>query len=359
MWNIFRRVADPILTRITDRVAHKLAERHSVPRAPKLVSPPKDQGIDAAIAWDLKLYGSCLARELFAAKIQPLIDAPNTTPGPVPLTSKVCEEADFESAWFVHWCRELKMAPIYHRKVWEDCFALQAVWEACLMREGTSALVFGAGEEPLPSLLAARGVDVLATDLAADAPEAAGWIATGQHANRERLFRPDLVDHATFERRIRFRPVDMNEIPPDLEGRFDLCWSLCSLEHVGTTERAMRFVERSIDCLKPGGLAIHTTEFNLSSNTDTVTEGWCVLFTRSQIEQLCERLRHLGHEVFPVDWNPGTAPLDHFVDLPPFPNPDLTWTLPNGLSLPPAPHLRLALLGHVSTSIALIIRRGS
>ena len=39
-----------------------------------------------------------------------------------------------------------------------------------------------------------------------------------------------------------------------------------------------------------GGLAIHTTEFNLSSETDTVREGWCVLFTRPQIEALCDRI---------------------------------------------------------------------
>jgi len=353
------RLAGPILDRLAHRLAPRVAALQERVPTVALLPPAPDAGLDVAVAWGLKLYGSRVARELYGARIQPLLDADPTEPRPVPLSSKLCEEADIESAWFVHWCRALKMAPIYHRKVWEDCFALQAISEAGLMRPGVQALVFGAGEEALASLLAARGVDVLATDLPPDAPEAAGWIETGQHASLDRLFKPQLVDRETFDRHVRFRPVNMNDVPADLEGRFDLCWSLCSLEHVGSTELACRFVERSLDCLRPGGLAIHTTEFNLSSETDTVREGWCVLFTRPQIEALCDRLRAAGHVVGPVCYDTGSEPLDQFVDLPPFPHPSLEWRSPNALHLPPAPHLRLALLGHVSTSIALIVRRGA
>jgi hypothetical protein len=309
------------------------------------------------LTWGLKLYGSRLARELYAARIQPLTVAPNSDPQRVPLSSKLCEEADFETAWFVHWCRELKLRPIYHRKVWEECFALQAIWEAGLMRDGTSALCFGAGEEPLPSYLASRGVEILATDLAGDDAAAAGWIATRQHATRGRLFAPHLLDWETFDRRVAFRAVNMNAVPEDLEGRFNLCWSLCALEHVGSTELACRFVERSMECLKPGGIAIHTTEYNLTSETDTITSGECVLFTRPQIEALCARLQDAGHEVSPVSFHTGSEPLDQFIDVPPFPKPAPEWASPNALSLPEAPHLRLELLGHVSTSIALIIRK--
>jgi 2-polyprenyl-3-methyl-5-hydroxy-6-metoxy-1,4-benzoquinol methylase len=352
-------VADPFLTRITDRVERRLASRES-PAAPTPISVPEpgDPGRDVSVAWGLKLYGSRLARELYAARMQPLVAAPATGPHTVPLASKLCEQADFETKWFVHWCRELRMEPIYHRKIWEDCFALQAIWEAGLLRPGVSALCFGAGEEPLPSYLASRGVDVLATDLAPDDAAAAGWVATGQHATREKLFRPELIDREAFDQRVDFRVVDMNAIPADLGGKFDLCWSLCSLEHVGSTDLACRFVERSVECLKPGGVAIHTTEYNLTSETETVTSGWCVLFTRPQIEALCERLRAVGHDVKRVSFDTGSAPLDQFIDLPPFPHPTLEWISPNALALPKAPHLRLALLGHVSTSIGLIIRSG-
>ncbi len=351
-----RRLSEPFLSRLTERVARRLVDR--VP-APPPAAAPRDPSLDTAVTWGLKLYGSWLARELYAAQVQPLVDAAPTAPQPVPLRSKLCEEADCESPWFVHWCRALQITPIYHRKVWEDCFTLQAIWEAGLMREGTAGLCFGAGEEPLPSLLAAAGVDVLATDLAPENAAAAGWIATSQHASHDALFKPHLVDRATFDRRVSFRHIDMNAIPTDLEGRFDLCWSLCSLEHVGSTELACRFMERSIDCLKPGGLAIHTTEYNLSSESDTVTSGWCVLFTRPQIEAVVEKLRAAGHTVEPVSFATGSRPLDQFIDLPPFPHPTLRWLSPNALPLPAAPHLRLALLGHVTTSIALIVRKRS
>jgi hypothetical protein len=60
-----------------------------------------------------------------------------------------------------------------------------------------------------------------------------------------------------------------------------------------------------------------------------------------------------------VSFATGSHPLDHFIDLPPFPHPTLRWLSPNALALPPAPHLRLALLGHVTTSIALIVRKRS
>jgi len=66
-----------------------------------------------------------------------------------------------------------------------------------------------------------------------------------------------------------------------------------------------------------------------------------------------------GVVVGPVCYATGSEPLVQFVDLPPFPHPSVEWRSPNALHLPPAPHLRLALLGHVSTSIALIVRRGA
>ncbi len=319
---------------------------------------PTDTARDLALTWGLKSQGSELAQRLFNERIAPRLKVPPSKPGCVPLTSKLCESADIESDWFLYWCHQLRMAPIYHRKVWEDCFALQVISECDLLRPGVRAISFGVGSEPLPSLLAREGVSVLATDLPPDAPAAAEWIATDQHGSAARLFRPDIVDREAFDRLVAFRALDMNQIPPDLAGQFDLCWSLCALEHVGTTDLAMRFVLKSMQCLRPGGIAVHTTEFNLSSNARTLTSGPTVLFTRFQIEHLVEELQAAGHEVFAVNYSPGSAPLDQYVDLPPFPNSALTTVSPFLLSVPQAPHLRLALGGYVTTSIGLVVRRG-
>lgn len=318
---------------------------------------PADAGTQQAINWNLKLYGSRLAREMYEANLAPIINDRPAGPGVAGLASKLCEEADIESRWFVYWCQQLQIAPIYHRKVWEDCFALQVMHEAGMLREGVSALGFGTGEEPLPSYLASRGVNVLATDLDPDGAAGTGWIESGQHSSLDKLHKPELVARGEFDKRVSLRFVDMNSIPEDLHGKYDLVWSLCSLEHLGSTELACRFVEQSVRCLKPDGIAVHTTEFNLSSETDTITSGSCVLFTRPQIEALCERLRDAGYKISPVSYETGSRPLDQFIDIPPFPRPTLDWVSPNHLTLPPAPHLRLTLLGFAATSIALVIRR--
>jgi SAM-dependent methyltransferase len=145
----------------------------------------------------------------------------------------------------------------------------------------------------------------------------------------------------------------MNRIPVDLDGQFDFCWSVCSFEHCGSIEQGLDFVLNAMRTLKPGGIAVHTTEFNLDDEGDTVERGRTVLFQRRHIETLAERAAAAGHDMAPVDYDPGSDVLDQFVDLPPFPGHDFP------LQAPEPPHLRLAIGVHISTSIGLILRRGA
>ena len=68
------RLAGPIL----DRLAHRLAPRVAAlqERVPTVATsaPAHDAGRDVAVAWGLKLYGSRVARELYDARIQPLLE---------------------------------------------------------------------------------------------------------------------------------------------------------------------------------------------------------------------------------------------------------------------------------------------
>src|SRR2546421_6714651 len=41
--------------------------------------PARDVGLDVAVAWGLKLYGSRVARELYDARIQPLLEDRKST----------------------------------------------------------------------------------------------------------------------------------------------------------------------------------------------------------------------------------------------------------------------------------------
>lgn len=305
----------------------------------------------ANVKWNIKVFGSAIARSLYNPDWHSQV-------GPaakVGLTSSLCRQDHMESAWLRHWCSELKVAPVYHRKVWEDCYALQALFEADMLQPGRKGLGFAVGQESLPSYFAARGVDVLATDLDAMDDRAQSWRDTDQHASgTDFFFRSDIVDAAKFREHCAFQPVDMNQINPDLHGRFDFCWSICAFEHLGSIDKGLTFVEESLRCLKPGGIAVHTTEFNLDPSDETVHHGGTVLFRRSDIDALVERLNGAGHEVFRLDYSPGQGVLDGFIDIPPFPHQPRP-----ALPMDETPHLRLTVDGFPTTSIGLIIRAKS
>jgi hypothetical protein len=73
-----------------------------------------------------------------------------------------------------------------------------------------------------------------------------------------------------------------------------------------------------------------------------VESGGTVLYRRRDIQALVGRLRREGHEI-DVDFTEGTTPEDVHVDVPPYTNV----------------HLRTMLGEFVTTSIALVITKGS
>jgi len=299
-----------------------------------------------------KVLGSALARQAYAAGLAGPAAPPAPQPGHVGLTGRLCRQEDIEAAWLRHWCGRLGMAPLYHRKVWEECFIPQALWEQGMLAPGRRGLGFAVGREPLPALFAALGADVLATDLAAQDPRAREWRDTAQHADAaEGLFFPAILPREAFDASVTFRPADMAAIPSDLRG-FDFLWSGCALEHLGSLEAGLGFILRAMDCLRPGGVAVHTTEFNLAQHGPTVSRGATVLYQQHHIEALATRLAGQGHRLLPVDFSPGEGVLDRFVDLPPFAHPDGTPPVPG------VPHLKKSAREHVATSIGLIIIAG-
>ena len=270
----------------------------------------------------------------------------------VGLVSQLCRFATLDSPAFRGWLERMQIAWQIHRKPWELAYICQALSERGLLVPGARGLGFAVGAEKLPAFLASLGCRVTATDLASDDERNRDWAKTGQWVGtRDALNADGLCPAAEFRERVEFRPVDMNRVPDDLRG-YDFTWSTCSFEHCGNLELGLRFLERQMDCLKPGGVAVHTTEFNLSSNDDTLAEGSCVIYRLRDIEDVCQRLRSQGHHVEPIDVDPGMSELDTFVDPPPY----------YGSAAEPGgriKHLRLSLAGHASTSIGLIIRKAA
>lgn len=266
------------------------------------------------------------------------------------LVSQLCRFRALDSRTFREWLSRLKEPWRPHRKLWEWAYICQALDERDMLRAGRRGLGFAVGSEPLPSLFASMGCEVVATDLAPDDERRTPWEQTGQWVGaRDALNRRGLCDSAAFLERVSFRPVDMNELPDDLEG-FDFTWSSCSFEHCGTLELGLRFLERQMACLRPGGIAVHTTEFNLSSNSATVESGAYAIYRLRDIEAVVQRLQQAGHRVEPLDLDVGTHALDRHVDSPPYRDfPEV--------GLDAVRHLRLDLNGFASSSIGLIVTK--
>ncbi len=268
------------------------------------------------------------------------------------LVSQLCRYETLESPAFRSWIHQLGEAPEIHRKRWELAYICQALEERGLIRLGARGLGFAVGAEKLPAFFAVRGCQITATDLAGEDERNEAWAKTGQWVgNAAALNRDGLCPADVFAERVRYRAVDMNKIPEDLTD-FDFTWSTCSFEHCGSLELGLAFLERQMNCLRPGGLAVHTTEFNLTSNADTVEQGSYVIYRLCDIEAICERLRQSGHKVAPLDLDPGSHELDRYVDMPPYYQ---SAEEPHGR----VKHLRLALNGFASTSIGLIIEKAT
>jgi SAM-dependent methyltransferase len=258
--------------------------------------------------------------------------------------STLCTFDQLDSPRFRHWAAAIHEPWRAHRKLWELAYICETLDERGMLQPGRRGLGFAVGAEKLPAFFASRGCKITATDLSADDERNLAWAQSGQWVgNLTSLSHPEICPEQVFRDNVSYRPVDMNAIPDDLTG-FDFSWSTCSFEHCGSIELGLRFLEEQMRCLAPGGVAVHTTEFNLSSNDATVRDGGCVIFRLQDIEWIVTALRDAGHDVEPLDLSTGTRELDRHIDVAPYCQDR---------------HLRLDLFGYASTSIGLIIRKST
>lgn len=329
------------------RVLLSLVNDRSQPNINALINAVRNVDV---MAFNIKALGYQLARSLAEAIPYPT----NTVARPVGLACKPCTQADIESEWAAHWVGQLHIPVVYHRKSWELTYVLQALYDAGHIQAGQRGLGFGCGVEPIPSYLAAKGAFVTMTDLPPEDARAAVWSSTNQHTGAlEQARAAHLVDSETFARQVDIRYVDMNAIPEDLAG-YDFCWSICALEHLGSIRQGLDFIRNTLRTLRPGGTAVHTTEFNINPAGPTIDNWPTVLFQRKHMEQLAEELRADGHTVAPFDFDVGDQPMDQFIDLPPWGD--------NANALPVASlggplHLKVSVDGFASTCFGVIITK--
>lgn len=305
-----------------------------------------------AIKLNIKSFGYDLALRL--KESLPKNDTP-PNPGTVGLKSKPATQSDIQSRWVAYWAKKLNIEVVYHRKIWELCYVLQALSERGMLRPGNRGLGFGCGQEPIPSLLASLGVNVTVTDLDPGEAERKGWTATNQHVMEpSTCFRPALIDKKKFFEYVNIEYVNMNFIPERL-CNYDFCWSICALEHLGSIAKGLEFIENSLNTVKPGGIAVHTTEFNFANDKKTIDNWPTVLFQRHHFQALAARLTQLGHTVAELDFNIGNMPMDMFIDLPPFAH-DFEGAMKDMWSRG-ANHLKVAIDGFPATCFGLIVQK--
>lgn len=256
--------------------------------------------------------------------------------------SELCKSKHLQMEWYRRWCLELKEEPKFHRKQWEFVYVLQSLWERDCIAAGKKGLVFAVGSEPMPSILANYGCDIVATDIEPDRGKELGWTIGDQLClGIDSLNKRGLCSDETIRKHVTYRSVDMNAIPSDLKN-FDFSWSSCSFEHLGSIDKGLSFLKEQLKTLKPGGWAVHTTEFNISSNDLTLDNADTVIFRMKDIERLKKELNAKGHFLEEPDYSLGGLPEDFNVDV-----------FPHQQDI----HLKLQLNEFVVTSIGLIIQK--
>lgn len=255
--------------------------------------------------------------------------------------SQACTQSQFDEDAYAFWCSQIKETPRKHRKQWEFCFILQALAKRGMLAPGRTGLGFGVGTEPLVSLFAAHGVQVVGSDMAPEDASRIGWVETNQYAaSKQALNERGICDPDLFDKNVEFRVIDMNAIPADA-GAFDFTWSACAFEHLGSIEQGHAFIMDNVRLLKPGGIMVHTTELNCVSDSDTLDDAGTVLYRKRDFERMADSLRAAGCRV-ELNFNLGDGPVDQHVDVPPYGDHD---------------HLKLQIGEWVTTSFGLIAQK--
>lgn len=195
---------------------------------------------------------------------------------------------DYDESWYKDILVELKERDRHHRKQWEFAYVAHQIKTKVLESNNTDlkAIVFGAGKERIVSYAAGLGVNVLASDYVDN--KTVNWGISNQLSRKkEDLYYDILLDKDTFDKNVTFENIDMRQINHLPQNTYDFVWSICSLEHVGSIDESIKFINNATNLLKPGGIAIHTTEFCIYKYSDVdLTRGGTVFFQYNDLSKI-------------------------------------------------------------------------
>lgn len=265
------------------------------------------------------------------------------------ILSKALLYSDFDSAWYKKWARKLKQTPagrgkfyLKANKFWQNAVIARALYSRSMLQSGKRCIGFGVGMERLPALFASMGITVTATDQDVSSLKASKWdndqLAHGSQSLNIDKICPDKL----FTKNVSYRAIDMKKIPRDLYGTYDFLWSNCALGHLGSIKNSLHFIEQSLQCLVPGGWAVHTTEAAILSDTETLDNSDTVFFRQRDLLGLFKQLSLQGYKVKALHFKLHNGPEDMRFTL------DPAWG---------TDHSKLLFNGYMATQVVLVINK--
>jgi FkbM family methyltransferase len=258
--------------------------------------------------------------------------------------SEIVSERRFKERNYFLWMDFLKEKPKLHSKQFQYYAIMEAANDVLgNLETNKSAIGFGVGVEPIPAGLGRLGFQVTATDFL-EGEIASAWFNTSQlAASAQDLNTREILSAAEFNARVSFKSMDMNNIPESFENCFDFVWSTCALGHIGGYQKGLDFIFNSAKLLRPGGIALHTTELDMSPNSDRFDSPNLSFYKIEDILELKVRLEGVGFEVadlnIPESW---TNPSERYVVTEPWGD---------------KPHIRIRIFDREILSLVLRIRR--
>ena len=209
------------------------------------------------LRWSVKVLGADAGAAALCGRPgrpEPLPAAPT----PFGLTSRACCQADIEGDWLRHWCRAARpRAACITARCGRMPSSLQMLWEAGMLAPGRRGLGFAVGRRRCRRCSPPQGVEMLATDLAAEDAQARGLGGTGQHGRGTDGAVPPAACWTAGGIRRAGRASARVDMARPAGGRCRTAASTWSgrsarIEHLGSIERGLAFVVRG-DALPEAG----------------------------------------------------------------------------------------------------------
>jgi hypothetical protein len=274
------------------------------------------------------------------------------------MNSNLCNYEDFLTKDYEEFCNLIGEQKKIHRKQWEFYVIYKKLLEYLGDFNYKKGLGFAVGQEVIVPLFLNLNADITATDLNTNDSDALAWINSNEHISNgfdkyvdSGYIKKDILNKCNFDF------INMNNIPSKyLMNEYNFIWSSCALEHLGSLQNGLNYIINSLKCLKKGGIAVHTTEYNFKSNDNTLQTSGCVSYRKKDIEWLICEIEKLGYYIEPINFNRNDNIVNNYID--PFPYIGSTSAIffdVNNYDILKS-HINLNIEGHCSTSIYIVIQ---